>query len=567
MPKANGGEIVADTLRVMGVTRSFGIVSSSLAEVTDLLPEAGIEYYGVRHEQWAGHMADAYARVLGKPAVVLLQMGAGLTNMVTSAATAKSANSPMIIISGSAVSKQALRGTYQETDQVAIMRPVTKYSERVPRADRLGEFLRLACRLAMTPPQGPVYVDIPRDFIYELSDYDKWAFDEFIPKMDCYASPDDVAEVLTLLTKSERPVILAGGACVSNETSPLIEEISSISGAPVVTSYAHNDVISNDYELFLGALGRGGSEAAMKVYSKADLVLALGTRMDDFTFIPFYGFEYGRPNAKIVQVSINAADIGRSRKVDLGIVADVTSFSGQLLKSLRSKEKRTLENYRREVKEEKMAWHKQIASTKATTDLPIMNEVYFALRKVLPKDAIVSVDVGSSPSLAYSLLEYQGPRTLLSPSPLGGLGFSIPAAIGAKIAKPEKTVFALIGDGAFTMEISALITAIEYRIPINVLVFDNSAWGSEKNYQKLFYNSRYVGSDLVNPDLGNLASSLGANAGTIHLRSELEGTMRDTFSREAVNVLIVKIDPETFPPPARRDAVHTPVRGIFKPLP
>ena len=417
----------------------------------------------------------------------------------------------------------------------------------------------------MTPPRGPVHIDVPRDFLYELTNYERVLLDQFMPARSGFASPKQVVEVSELLLSSKRPVILAGGACVSKEASPLVEELSRLLQAPLMTTYSHNDAIRSDYDLSMGSIGREGSEAAMRIYSKADLVLALGTRLEDFTFNPYYGFDFSKPDAKIIQVTLNLQDIGRSRKIDLGIVAEVTAFLEQLIFEHKKKGSVELGHSRQQYVDEaiqaKNAWKKHIAEIKGSTKLPIMQEVYSALRKVLPEDAVITLDVGSSPSFAYGLLEYHKPKSLLSPSPLGGLGFAIPAAIGAKLAEPTRPVYALLGDGAFTMEIPALITAIEYDIPINLLVFDNGSWGAEKNFQDAAYNSRYVGTILKNPDLSKLSATLGANTETVEAREGLEGVMRKVFAHQGVNVLVAKVDPDTFPP--RRDATP-PERGIFK---
>lgn len=561
--KANGGEIVVDTLKRMGIDYAFGIVGSALLEVFDLLPEAGINYIGARHEQWAGHMADAYGRIKGKPAVCLVQNGAGLTNMVTASETARLAHSPMVVISGAPLSKSIGKGTYQETDHVSVMKPVTKWSSLVMRPDRINEMIATAIRLAATPIFGPTHVDIPRDFLYELVEYDRG--EDVIPATSVFPDKESIKLATDIILSSRRPIIVAGGGVILDDASIYVESLSELLGAPICATYTHNDAVRNDYPLMTGTLGRAGSKAAMEAYRRADCIIALGTRLDDFTFVPYYGFEYRNSSAKVIHVDLNPMNIGRSVKVTIGIASSVKGFLIQLLEELKGRGLKPNTEYTREIQELVALWEKEVMSDDQVekSDTFTIRTAYKVIKDLFPRNSIITTDIGASPSYAYTLLKYYEPRTLLAPGPLGGVGFSIPAAMGAKIARPDKQVFALLGDGAFTMELPALITAVEYGIPIKAVVFDNSAWGAEKANQQFFYSSRFIGTNLRNPDLESVAKSIGVHTVTVDSSETLLTGFKELKESEHPSVLLVRIDPNWFPLPARRDALRKPSRGLF----
>lgn len=566
----NGGEAVVESLRAVGVRHVFGIVGSSVLEVFDLLPQAELTYIGVRHEQTAGHMADAYARASGRPAVCLVQNGAGLTNLVTAVATAYRARSPMIVITGSPTSKQLFTDAYQEIDHVHIMRPITKWSHLVNRADRIAEALQQAYREALTPPYGPTLVDIPRDFLYELVDARIEQPSQFMATGGCAPNPADIARVVDLLTEATAPVILTGGGVTWSGASEEVSALADRLAAPICTTYGHNDAVPNSSPWYVGALGRGGSKAAMEAFRRADVVLAIGTRMDPFTFLPYYGEPYFPQAAVIIQVDNDPRRIGKHYPVTLGTVADAKQWTQALLAEYASRgtgtsSATTLE----QVAQWKTAWQHELAENSQWDGQRAlsMEAAYAALAEVLPAHAVRTVDIGSSPSFAYSMLNYSEPRTLLPPLGLGGVGFSLPAALGAKLARPDQPVVALMGDGAFSMAFPALFTAVEHGIPITAIVFDNGAWGAEKANQQYFYEAHYVGTNLKSPDLVALAATVGARATTAETPDAIRraaAAALDDQQAGATTVIRIPVDPERFPLPARRDALKKPERRIYR---
>lgn len=563
MFKVNGAEALVDTIRKLGVDTSFGIVGSSLLEVFDLLPKAGIRYFGARHEQFAGHMADAYSRITGKPSLCIVQNGAGLTNTVTASATAYYAHSPVIFLSGAPMSTTLGRDTYQEADHVSIMKSVTKISERPLRADRIAESTKIAYRYATTGVPGPVHIDIPRDFLYEMVEYDK--SESKLIEGPMTLSSESVEEISTLIRNARHPVILAGGGVVSSGASDTVKSFSEEFGIPICATYMHNDVVDNDFGLMIGAVGRGGSIAAMNFLLKSDLVIALGTRLDEFTFVPYYDFEYTPEDAIWIQVNEDPDTLDRSRHVDYALMADIKQTLYTLAKLLRISGFEKNEITLSEVKEEKSKYESQLEET---YNRPHKNltapDVYMALRRQLPKDFIATVDIGATPAYAYGLLKYHTSKSLIATGPFAGIGFSIPAAIGAKIAAPKRSIYAFLGDGAFTMELPALITSVEYDININVIVFDNGEWGAEKANQRDFYDGRYVGTNLKNPDLAEVVRALGGNCTVVEKKGELDMAIKEAFKPRGLNVLLAKVDPKDLPSPARKDAMKTPERGLFR---
>jgi sulfoacetaldehyde acetyltransferase len=561
----NGGEAIVQSLVKADIQHVFGIVGSSVLEVFDLLPQTKLRYIGVRHEQVGGHMADAYARVSGQPAVCLVQNGAGLTNLVTAVATAYRARSPMIVISGSPTSKQLFTEAYQEIDHVHIMHPITKWSHLVNRADRIPEAIQQAVREAVSPPFGPAFVDIPRDFLYEVIDARIETPTQFMAANTSAPDQDALEKVIPLLHRAHAPVILVGGGVTWSLAAEEIGTLATRLAAPICTTYGHNDAIPNDHPWFLGSLGRGGSKAAMAAFRQADLILALGTRMDPFSFLPYYGEPYFPQQAAIIQVNNDPRQLGKNYPLTVGLVADVKQFAQALLAQISLPGNSRISLH--QVQEWRSAWQQEMAvnSQWSGQGFLSMEAAYAALANVLPANAIRTVDIGSSPSFAYSMLSYSGPRTLLPPLGLGGVGFSLPAALGAKLAAPDQPVVALMGDGAFSMSFSALFTAVEYAIPIIGIVFDNAAWGAEKANQQYFYDANYVGTNLQSPDLVRLASVMGVNACSAETPADIKEAVLAALQRkEQASIIRIPVDPERFPLPARRDALKKPERHVYR---
>jgi sulfoacetaldehyde acetyltransferase len=423
--------------------------------------------------------------------------------------------------------------------------------------------LRRAIREANTDPKGPTHVDIPRDFLYESVEVEMWPSSAYQPSNRILPDNEAIGRVSELLAHSKSPAIIAGGGVVWSNAEREVCEAARLLSAPIATTYGHNDAVSNDFPLFVGSLGRGGSKAAMRLLAKADVILAVGTRLDPFTVIPYYGFSYMPKDAKIIQVDVDPRQIGRNFPCEIGIVSDANCFLERLNQSLKNSSSKR-QGWIDEIEKEKKEWVTELEQSVSMESSPMLTErAYKVLRDNLPDNVIVTTDVGSTPSFAYSVLRYKFSH-LLAPLGLGGVGFALPAALGAKLARPEEKVVALLGDGAFTMEMNNLLTAKEYGIAVTAIVFNNKAWGAEKANQLHFYESRFMGTNLESdPQISSIAKALGVASATVETPEELTRALREALAGQQSYVIEVMIDRTSFPLPARRDALKKPARRIY----
>ncbi|HYM90519.1 MAG TPA: thiamine pyrophosphate-binding protein, partial [bacterium] len=334
MAVMSGSEAMVEALRNEGVTIVMGVVGSAFMDALDIFPQAGIRFLPVRHEQSAAHMADGYARVTGRPGVCTGQNGPGVTNMVTGIAAAYLAHSPVILLSPAATSASVGTDGFQETEQMKIFAGITKYQVRVDRADRFPEFFRNAYRIALAE-LGPVQVDFPRDYLYHEVDVEIIPPDRYRVAARGAGDPGALQAAAALLAKAEHPVLLAGLGTVYAGAQGEVAELAEFLTAPVVTSYLHNDAFPARHPLAAGPIGYGGSKAAMQVLSKADVVLALGSRLSIFGTLAQYGFDYWPKGAKLIQVDVNPRQIGRVKPFDVGILGDAKVAAAEILRRVR----------------------------------------------------------------------------------------------------------------------------------------------------------------------------------------------------------------------------------------
>jgi sulfoacetaldehyde acetyltransferase len=559
----NGGEAVVATLRDEGITHVFGIVASSILEIFNLLPLAGLEYIGVRHEQVAAHMADGYARILRRPAACLAQNGGGVTNLATGLGTALKAHSPVVAISGTPTTGELDRDTFQELDQLAVMRPVTKWCARVPRSDRIAEYIRRAVSVASTPPMGPTFVEIPRDFLYEMNQVVGWRPSEHA--VDALVVPNQ--QSLSVISKAaqaaERPVIVAGGGVVWADGSQEVMRLAKRLRAPVATSYQHNDAADSDMVWSVGSLGRAGSKYAMECVKESDCLIVVGSRLDRFSVMPYWGVRYFPVEAPIYQVDIDPARIGSNWPVEFGVVADAREFAASLTEHV-PEQGGASKWSEEELRSGRAKWREEFLSWSDESRKPLQMEYVFdVLSESLPPECVIVTDVGATPSYAFHRLDYPSRRSLVAPMLLGSLGFGLGAAMGASVATSDRPVICLLGDGAFTMSLPALVTAAEYGLTAVFIVFDNACWGAEKVNQTYFNAARYVGTLLKNPDLADVARSLGCNAFSVNEGTALADAVAASLRSDGPSVIVVKVDPDSLPQPARKDALAIPERGLF----
>jgi len=567
MPRMTPSEAMVETLRMEGVTACPGIVGSAFMDALDLFPAAGIRFVPVRHEQTAGHMADAVARVTGKPAVCIGQNGPGVTNMVTSLAAAYHAHSPLLIITPAATSNSKGLDGFQEIDQMAIFKGVTKFQAEVNRPDRMAEAFRTAFRVAIAE-RGPVQVEIPRDYFYGEADFEilephryradkRGAGDE--------ASLDRAAQVLAT---ARSPVVIAGMGVIEAGGIDAVRALAERLGAPVATSYLHNDAFPCDHDLAVGPIGYQGSKAAMHLLRDADVILAVGTRLSVFGTLPQYGIDYFPKDAKIVQVDIDYRQIGRKWPVEVGIIGDARAATEAIARRLEARDGEVVADARGErIAAAKREWADELAAQSSSDGTPISPQRALAeLAGSLTDDTIVTTDIGNICSASNAHLRFRKPRTFLAALTFGNCGFAYPAALGAKLASPSSPVVAVVGDGAWGMSLHETMTAVEEGLPVTAVVFNNRQWGAEKRNQIDFYDDRFVGTNIGHDvggfDFSAIARSMGAEGRRVEDPGDLSDAFRGAIASDRPSVIEVMVDPEELAEPFRRDALKLPVRHL-----
>jgi len=559
-------EALVETLAAEEVNVVFGIVGSAYMDALDLFPAAGIRFVSVAHEQAAAHAADGLARVTGKPQVCIGQNGPGAANFVSAITAAYWAHSPVVAITPETGTLGIGQGGFQELDQMPWFQACTKYQVRVNRPERMAELAR-QCFYIAKAECGPTQLNIPRDYFYGEIDCQIYKTEDVLRGA---GSEQDLEQAAQMLADASFPVILAGGgvsiADAVDQTKALAEYLS----APVVNSYLHNDSFATDNDLSVGPIGYCGSKAAMRTIAKADVVLALGCRLGPFGTLPQYEMEYWPKDAQIIQVDIDPRQLGLSRRVHLPIAADAGEFAKQLLIRIQNRDKSRKPDAERlaSVKEEKEAWQKELNQWSQTPS-KLMHPRRFLqeLSAAVPGDSIVTTDVGNTCSMCNSYFGFAGARQYLTALSWGNCGIAYGVAMGAKIGAPDKPVFALQGDGAYGISgLSEVMTAVREEIPVIAVVFNNNQWGAEKKNQIDFYDDRYVGTNLDNPDFAQIARDMGAEG----YRVEEPGQVREAVQTAIESGKPVVIDAildgsaEVLADPFRRDALKMPVRYLPK---
>lgn len=552
MTEIGAGRAVIELLKAEGVRHIFGIVGSTFLDVLDALyDDKSVAYVNVRHEQGAAFMADGLARITGSPSACLVTAGPGATNLITGIAGAYVAHAPVVAIAGGPHLAHYGKDAFQELDLVAMFKPVTKLSVQVNKTERIPEILRHALRTAMTGRKGPVFVDIPRDVLNDQvlrADIDEPP--SYRPTHPQPAHPDAIRAAVSVLARAERPLLLVGGGVTWAGASDLAARLADQQGYPVITAYGRNDAMPNDHPLYVGPLGRAGAPEAGAACRRADVVLVVGSRLGHFT--TYYDERYLQPGTRIVQIDVDSRDLGRNYPVAVAIQADAGQALAALLPALaQARVPRAGEAWRREIDELRAKRQARLAGDAALATLPVKPQrVYAELRRALPADTIVTLDAGAAPAYGYDRLHFSRPRTFLTPLDLGGLGFAFPAALGAKLGRPDAPVLAIHGDGGFLMNAQELETAVRHGINAVTLVMNNNCWGSEKAYQKHFYDGRYVGADIGNPRYDRYAELFGARGFYVERPEAIGDAVRAALGCGKPAIVEVPIDPEEFPVPA-----------------
>jgi sulfoacetaldehyde acetyltransferase len=570
-------EAFVETLVAHGVKEVFGIVGSAYMDALDLFPLAGIRFISVAHEQGAGHMADGYARVSGRHGVCIAQNGPGITNFVTSVAAAYWAHSPVVVVTPETGSMTLGLGGFQETEQLPIFSKITKFQAHVNNKARMAELTGRAFDRA-TLEMGPTQLNIPRDYFYGDIECE-------IPRPLAIErgaggekSLDEAAE---LLASAQFPVILAGGGIVMGDGQAEAVALAEQLQAPVCTSYLHNDAFPARHPLWCGALGYQGSKAAMKIIAKADVVLALGTRLGPFGTLPQHGLDYWPKNAKIIQVDADAKMLGLVKPISVGICGDAKAAARALSARLAGKSLASIANQAGRlatVKAERTAWESELDgwthekdawSVEVSRDSGHMHprQMLRELERAMPDGAIVSTDIGNICSVSNSYLRFDRIRSMFAAMSFGNCGYAFPTIIGAKVAAPDRPAIAYVGDGAWGMSFGELQTCVREQIPVTAVVFNNGQWGAEKKNHVDFYENRFVGVNLDRqPSWASVAQAMGAEGIRVDTLSDVGPALRAAAAaqREGKTTVLEMMVTRELGDPFRRDALALPVRHLAK---
>lgn len=582
MARMTPSEAFVETMAANNVTDMFGIMGSAFMDAMDIFAPAGIRLIPVVHEQGAAHMADGFSRVSGRHGVTIGQNGPGISNCVTAIAAAYWAHSPVVIITPEAGTMGIGLGGFQEANQLPMFQEFTKYQGHVCNPARMAEFTGRCFDRAMSE-MGPTQLNIPRDYFYGDIDVE-------IPQPQRLdrgpGGESSLNEAADLLAKAEFPVIISGGGVVMADAVDECKALAERLGAPVVNSYLHNDSFPASHPLWCGPLGYQGSKAAMKLMAKADVVLALGSRLGPFGTLPQHGMDYWPKDAKIIQVDADHKMLGLVKKISVGICGD----AGEAAKALTARlADRTLacdatrDARAGEIQSEKDAWEKELdewTHEKDPFSLDMIAEqdaeagnylhprqVLRELEKAMPADVMVSTDIGNINSVANSYLRFERPRSFFAAMSWGNCGYAFPTIIGAKVAAPDRPAVSYVGDGAWGMSMQETLTCVRHNIPVTAVVFHNRQWGAEKKNQVDFYNRRFVAAELENESWAEIAKAMGAEGIRVDKLEDVGPALKkaiDMQMNEGKTCILEIMCTRELGDPFRRDALSKPVRYLEK---
>jgi sulfoacetaldehyde acetyltransferase len=575
-------EAFVETLVSFGVTDIFGIMGSAFMDAMDIFAPAGIRLIPVVHEQGAAHMADGYSRASGRHGVVIGQNGPGVSNCVTAIAAAFWAHSPVVVITPESGTMGTGLGGFQEAHQLPMFQEFVKYAGHVNNNKRMAEITARCFDRAMRDI-GPTQLNIPRDLFYGEIEV------EISQPLPIERGPGGSAaldQAAELLAQAKFPVIVSGGGVVMADGVDECKALAERLGAPVVNSYLHNDSFPASHPLWAGPLGYQGSKAAMKLISRADVVLALGTRLGPFGTLPQHGLDYWPKDAQIIQIDADSSQLGLVKKVNIGICGDAKEAAQALTDRLTGRTlacDATKDQRAKEVAAEKEAWERELTDwihEKDQFSLDMIDEadkepgnwlhprqVLRELEKALPPRVMVSTDIGNINAVANSYLRFEEPRSFFAPMTWGNCGYSLPTMIGAKAAAQDRPAVAYAGDGAWSMSMTEIMTAVRHDIPVTAVVFHNRQWGAEKKNQVDFYSRRFVADELENPSFADVARSMGAEGVTVDRLEDVGPALKkaiDAQMNDRKTTVIEIMCTRELGDPFRRDALSKPVRMLDK---
>ncbi|MCT8161803.1 sulfoacetaldehyde acetyltransferase [Pseudoruegeria sp. SHC-113] len=571
-------EAFVKTLQMHGIEHAFGIIGSAMMPISDLFPKAGIMFWDCAHEGSAGMMADGFTRASGKMSMMIAQNGPGITNFVTAVKTAYWNHTPLLLVTPQAANKTIGQGGFQEVEQMKLFEDMVAYQEEVRDPTRICEVLNRVIMQAKRA-SAPAQINVPRDFWTQVVDINLPAVVEFERPA---GGEGAVAQAAALLSEARNPVILNGaGVVLSAGGIEASKALAERLDAPVCVGYQHNDAFPGSHPLFAGPLGYNGSKAGMELIKEADVVLCLGTRLNPFSTLPGYGMEYWPADAKIIQVDINPDRIGLTKTVTVGIVGDAAKVAKGILAQLSGTAGDEGRDARKaKIAETKSRWAQQLSGMDHEDDDPgtTWNEraradkpdwmsprmAWRAIQSALPKEAIISSDIGNNCAIGNAYPSFEVGRKYLAPGLFGPCGYGLPAIVGAKIACPDVPVVGFAGDGAFGIAVNELTAIGRGEWPaITQIVFRNYQWGAEKRNSTLWFDDNFVGTELDEQvSYAGIAKACGLKGVIARTMDELTDALntaiKDQMDHGKTTLIEAMINQE-LGEPFRRDAMKKPV--------
>jgi len=577
-------EAFVKVLQMHGIEHAFGIIGSAFMPISDIFPKAGITFWDCAHEGSGGMMADGFTRASGKMSMMIAQNGPGITNFVTAVKTAYWNHTPLLLVTPQAANKTIGMGGFQEVEQMALFKDMVCYQEEVRDPSRVAEVLNRCIQQARRH-SAPAQINMPRDYWTQVVDIALPAVVEFERPS---GGEDAIAAAAQLLSSAKFPVILNGAGVVIGGAIPASMALAERLTAPVCVGYQHNDAFPGSHPLFAGPLGYNGSKAGMELIAQADVVLALGTRLNPFSTLPGYGLDYWPKDAKIIQVDINPNRIGLTKPVSVGIVGDAKKVADGILGQLSKTAGDAGRDARKAlIAQTKSAWAQQLSSMDHEQDDPgtSWNQrardskpewmsprmAWRAIQAALPSEAIISSDIGNNCAIGNAYPTFEAGRKYLAPGLFGPCGYGLPSVVGAKIGCPDVPVVGFSGDGAFGIAVTELTAIGRPEWPaITQVVFRNYQWGAEKRNSTLWYDDNFVGTELDEQvSYAGIARACGLQGVVARTMDELSAALRkaiDDQMNHGKTTLIEAMINQELGEPFRRDAMKKPVEvaGISK---
>ena len=547
------GQAVIELLRAEGVEYVFGVTGlTTNSMVTQMYGREDIKFIDTRHEEGAILMAYGYSKSTGKPSVCMTTSGPGTINLAGGMSLALKGRAPVIAIAGDTAMEYIGRDGSQAFDLVNIFKPLTKMSVQANKTERVPDLIREAFRVAMWGKQGPVLLDIPRDLL------DNEVLSDQILTPDQYRTVDpktfgdvgSVRQAAEILLTANSPLLLAGGGVVDGGATAESVVLAELLDMAMVPSYGHHDAIPNSHPNYVGPPGGRGSGEAHEAMDKADVILALGTKINQAS--SSWDYSVINQDTKIIQVDIDPVEIGRNYPVSVGIVGDAQSVAQQIIEAVRelSPDGKSNNKWRSEFQSIAQKRIKRLESERALVDEPMMpQQVFPELAKSMPKGSMVTIDAGVAPGLAYDRIFFEEPRTMFNYAGQGALGMGFSVGLGTKLGRPDRTAISIHGDGGFLYTCGELNTAVRHNIPSVSIVLNNNCMGAEKSQQKALHNEKYVGVDLENPRFDQLANVFGAKGYYVEHPSEISDVVDEAVKNSVPSVIEIPVQ-EYFPPSA-----------------